>query len=324
MSRTVLRPEALRPGDRIGICAPASAPNDPTRLDVGFEAMKKLGFEPVLATNARKKLGFLGGTDQERADDLHELFADPSIKAIVCERGGYGTTRILRLLDRELIRANPKIFVGYSDTTALSAFFFDQCGLVSFYGPMVAVEFYKGASPFILDSFLKMLTGSKPYGPLGAPEGWPKSDTLVGGVAKGRLAGGCLTLFEATLGTPWQTSFRDSIFFWEEIDSEPYQLDRTLTHMLEAGVMDGVLGIAVGECVGCEHEVGRSGYDNCQSFRDVVLERFGGLGVPIVTGLPFGHGNEKATIPYGVEATLDGNTGELIITEAAVVESYMA
>lgn len=315
----IIKPKALKLGDRVGICAPASSPNDPNRIDAGVEAMRKLGFDPVLAPNARVKLGFLGGTDQQRADDLHTLFADPAIKAIFCLRGGHGTTRILHLLDAKLIAAHPKIFVGYSDTTALSAWFFKNAGLVSFYGPMVAVEFYKGATPYILDSFMRAMTTAKPYGPLGKPAGWTLTETLAGGKARGRLIGGCLTLFECLLGTPNQVSFRDSIFYLEDIGGEPYQTDRTLTHLLAAGVLEGVRGIVVGECVDCEHVTGRSGYENCQDLRTVIRERLGPLGVPILFGAPFGHGDEKATIPYGVEAELDADKGELTITEAALL-----
>jgi len=312
------KPKALHPGARVGVLAPASAPKDPTALDRGLAALAGYGWEPVVGRHARNKLGFLAGTDYERASDLHDFFLDPTIEAIFCARGGYGTTRLLKLLDRKTIAENPKIFVGYSDTTALSAFFFEQCGVLSFYGPMVAVEFAKGATPFIESSFRRAMTLAAPYGPLGRPEGWELVDVVRGGIAEGVLTGGCLTLFESLLGTPYQVSLRDRIFYFEDIDSEPYQTDRMLTHMLDAGMFDGVRGIAVGECVGCEHEVGRSGYDNCQSLRDVISERLGPLGVPIVMGLPFGHGKEKATIPYGVAGMLDGDAGELIITEAVL------
>ncbi len=314
----ILKPRALRPGDRVGIVAPASAPNDPGRIEPGLEALRALGYEPVMAPNARRKHGFLGGTDAERLEDLHTMFSDDSIRAILCLRGGYGTTRLLGRLEADLIRRNPKIFVGYSDTTALSAFFFSECGLVSFYGPMVAVEFYKGATPFILESFKRATTQPEPYGPLGRPEGWTQTETLVAGKARGLLVGGCLTLFESLLGTPWQVNFRDRIFYWEDIDAEPYQMDRTLTHFLDAGAFEGIRGFAIGDCVGCEHETGRSGYENCQSFRDVLLDRLAPLGAPLVVGLPFGHGKEKATLPYGVEAVLDADNGELIITESAL------
>lgn len=315
-----IKPGVLRPGDRIGIVAPASAPYDPARFDNGLAYIRKLGFEPVEAPNARKRLGFLAGSDQERADDLHAVFSDPTIRAVVCLRGGYGTTRILRLLDPGVFRKNPKIFVGYSDITAISAFLLEKCGLVSFYGPMIAVEFAKGPTPFTEASFLRMLTKAEAYGPLGMPEGWAIRETLQGGKAEGELVGGCLTLFHSLIGTPYQVSLRDRIFYFEDLDSEPYQTDRVLTQFLEAGCMDGVRGIVVGECVGCEHVEGRSHYDNCQSFREVILERFGPLNVPIVFGVPFGHGDEKATIPVGVRALLDGDAGELTITEPAVCE----
>ena len=313
------KPKAIRPGDRIGIVAPASAPNDPNRLDIGMEGFRQLGFEPVVAPNGRKKLGFLGGTDQERADDIHTMFSDPTIAGIVCARGGYGTTRMVDLLDPEIIAKNPKVFVGYSDISTLSAFFYEQCDLVSFYGPMIAVEFAKGPTPFVQESFLRMLTRPEPYGPIGAPEGWTLKKTLVGGKVSGEIAGGCLCLFESVLGTPFEVKMRDKIFFFEDIDAEPYQMDRSLTHLLYAGFFEGVRGIAIGECAGCEHVEGRSGYDNCQSLEDVIRDRLEPLGVPIVMGLPFGHGTEKATLPYGVQATLDADACELIVTEPAVV-----
>jgi muramoyltetrapeptide carboxypeptidase len=313
-----VKPRALKPGDRIGVVAPASAPYDPARYDKGLEALRNLGFEPVEAPNLRRKLGFIAGTDQERADDLHAMFTDPSIAGIVCLRGGYGTTRMLHLLDAEVLAENPKVFVGYSDITAVNAFLLDRCSMVSFYGPMVGVEFACGPTPYTEAAFLGMLMNPEPYGPLGIPDGWTLREPLQGGKGEGILAGGCLTLFEALLGTPWQISFKDRIFYFEDLDSEPYQTDRMLTHLLAAGVLDGVRGIAVGECVGCEHEEGRSHYDNCQSMREVLIERLGPLGVPIVYGTPFGHGDEKATIPLGVSALLDGDSGELVVTESAV------
>lgn len=313
------KPRALKRGDRIGIVAPASAPFDPTRYESGFEGIRKLGFEPVFAPNARKSLGFLAGTDQERADDLHTMFADPSIAGMICLRGGYGVTRILDLLDADLIRRNPKIFVGYSDITALNSFLLTECDMVSFYGPMIAVEFSKGPTPFTEASFLRMLTCAEPYGPIGQPEGWTLRETLQGGQAEGTLIGGCLTLLQSLIGTKYQVPLRDAILYFEDIDSEPYQSDRVLTHLLASGMMDSVRGVVVGECLDCEHIEGRSHYDNCQSFREVILERFGPLGVPILFGTPFGHGVEKATMPLGVRARIDADASELIITESAVL-----
>ncbi|AXA37432.1 MAG: peptidase U61 [Candidatus Sumerlaea sp.] len=314
------KPRALRLGDRIGIVAPASAPYDESRYERGLDGLRRLGFQPVEAPHVRSRRGFLAGSDEERVADLHAMFADPTIAGIICLRGGYGATRLLPMLDADLIRNNPKILVGYSDITALNLFLLKECDLVSFYGPMAAVEFAVGPTIFTEACFRRMLTVPEPYGPLGLPRGWALRETLQGGVAEGELVGGCLTLVESLIGTPWQVSLRDKIFFFEDIDAEPYQMDRTLTHLLQAGVLDGVKGIAIGECVGCEHQEGRSHYDNCQTLREVLVERLTPLGVPIVYGVPFGHGTEKATIPLGVRARLDGNTGELYIMESAVVE----
>jgi muramoyltetrapeptide carboxypeptidase len=312
------KPAALRRGDRVAIVAPASAPYDEVRYERGLEGLRRLGFDAVEAPHLRARKGFLAGTDEERAADLEWAFSDPQVRGVICLRGGYGATRLLRLLDPALFRANPKVFVGYSDITALNVFLLEKADMVSFYGPMAAVEFARGPTPFTEKSFLSMVTQARPAGALGRPEGWQVTQPLQGGVAEGELVGGCLTLFESLAGTPWQVSLRGRIFFFEDIDSEPYQTDRMLTHLLDAGVLDGVRGIAVGECVGCEHEEGRSHYDNCQTLREVLCERLGPLGVPIVYGIPFGHGEEKATIPLGVRARLDANAGELVILESAV------
>lgn len=312
------KPKALQHGARVAIVAPASAPYDETRYERGLEGLRKLGFEPVEAPHLRARKGFLAGDDEQRAHDLHWAFSDPTIDGIICLRGGYGATRLLPLLDATVFRENPKVLVGYSDITALNVFLLEKANLVSFYGPMAAVEFAVGPTAYTEHSFMKMLTQPEPYGPLGRPEGWTLTETLQGGTAEGELVGGCLTLFEALAGTPWQINMRDRIFFFEDIDSEPYQMDRTLTHLLQAGVLEGVRGVVVGECVGCEHEEGRSHYDNCQTLREVLYERLAPLGVPIVYGIPFGHGNEKATIPLGVRARLDADAGELVILESAV------
>lgn len=310
--------KSLRPGARVAIVAPASAPYDQTRYDRALEGLRRVGLEPVEAPHVRARKGFLAGEDEERISDLHWAFSDITIDGVICLRGGYGATRLLPRLNPDVFRKHPKVFVGYSDITALNVFLLQEAGLVSFYGPMAAVEFALGPTPYTEKCFLRILTQAQPFGPLGRPEGWSLTETLQGGCAEGELVGGCLTLFEALLGTPWQVSLRDRIFFFEDIDAEPYQMDRTLTHLLQAGVLDGVRGIAVGECVGCEHEQGRSHYDNCQTLKEVLVERLSPLGVPIVYGIPFGHGDEKATIPVGVQARLDGDLGDLVILEHAV------
>lgn len=312
------KPCALQPGDRVAIVAPASALYDETRYEKALQGLRRLGFEPVAGPHWDARLGFLAGSDSARAEALHAVFRDPSIAGVVCLRGGYGATRLLPLLEPRLFHAHPKIFVGYSDITAINLFLLERADLVSFSGPMAGVEFASGPTPYTEVSFLRMLTEPVPYGPLGKPEGWALAEPLQGGIAEGQLAGGCLTLVESLLGTPWQVNFRDRIFFFEDIDSEPYQIDRALTHLLQAGALEGVRGIVVGECVGCEHVPGRSHYDHCQTLREVLCERLGPLGVPIVFGLPFGHGQEKATLPLGVRAKLDADRCELVILERAV------
>jgi muramoyltetrapeptide carboxypeptidase len=276
-----------------------------------------------------------------------KMFADRHVKAILCVRGGYGTARLLPLLDYRVIRRNPKIFVGHSDITALHCALLTKANLISFHGPMLNSDFAKEDMPdFTRQSFLRTLSPgpSDNPSPVGRErvtegrvreqrewrgaggEGWTGNISagyrgktvrvLRRGLASGQLIGGNLTLLCTTIGTLWQPTFRDRILFLEDLGEQPYRFDRMLTHLLNCGLLQQVAGIAVGINRDCEDPKAKGEY--CQSLDDVLKERLLPLKVPVVTGLPFGHVPFNATLPVGSRATLDANSGALILTEPAV------
>jgi muramoyltetrapeptide carboxypeptidase len=316
---SVIKPPRLSPGDTIALVAPASAPPDPKAIDRSVEVLEHLGFKAKLASNVRKRWGFLAGSDRERAGDLMKVFADRKVNAIVCVRGGYGSSRLVPLLDYRTIRANPKIFVGYSDITSLHCAFLVHSGLVSFHGPMLNSDFIKKDFPdFTLQSFLRTLMKPSAAGSIRAGYKGKSISILRRGMASGRLIGGNISLLCATLGTPCQPSFRNSILFFEDLDEVPYRFDRMLTHLLNAGLLQQVAGIAIGVNANCFDPKAKGAREYRQTLEDVFRERLLSLKVPIVSGLPFGHIPLNATLPVGTRVTLDAVKGDLVISEPAV------
>ena len=314
-----IKPRHLSPGETIGIVAPASAPPDPKAIDRSVAVLEGLGFKVKLAPNARKRRGFLAGSDRERAADLMKMFQDARVKAILCVRGGYGTARLLSLLDFPTIARNPKIFIGYSDITSLHCALLAKVNLVSFHGPMLNSEFVKKDLPdFTLQSFSRTLMRASAPG--GICQGYKTKTVSIlrRGTAAGRLIGGNLSLLCTTLGTPYQPSFKDKILFLEDLDEPPYRFDRMLTHLLNAGLLQQVAGVAVGLNKNCKDPKARTAAEYRQTLEDVLKERLLPLKVPVVAGLPFGHVRHNATLPIGVRATLDAERGDLAINEAAV------
>ncbi len=313
------RPSRLNLGDTIGVVAPASPPPDPKSIDRGVAVLEGLGFKVRLASHARRRSGFLAGSDRERGSDLMKLFLDPKVRAIICVRGGYGAGRLLSLLDYEAIRAHPKIFVGYSDITALHCALRSRSRLVSFLGPMAGADFAEPGLPeFTVRSFLRTVTQPTPPGSICQGYSGKKVTVIRRGRVSGPLVGGNLSLLCASLGTPFQPPFRKNILCFEDIGEPPYRIDRMLTHLLQAGLLQQVAGIAVGINRNCQ-DPNVAGSEYRQTVEDVLRERLLPLKVPVVTGLPFGHVRCNATLPLGVQATLDADAGDLRITQAAVI-----
>jgi muramoyltetrapeptide carboxypeptidase len=300
--------------------APASAPTNPKNIDLALGALAKLGFKAKPATHLRKRLGFLAGSDRERAEDIMEMFAHQAVKGIICFRGGYGAARLLPLLDYRTIRQNPKIFIGYSDITSLHAAFLAKASLVSFHGPMLNSDFLKDNVPdFTLQSFLRTLM--QPSAPGSVCKGYKKKTVRVlsPGSASGPLVGGNISILCASLATPYQPSLKGAILFLEDLNEEPYRFDRMLTQLLNAGLLQQVAGVAVGINRNCKDPKTKNCTEYRQTLEDVLKERLLPLNIPIVAGLPFGHVRHNATLPVGVLAKLDGDKGDLLICEPAVL-----
>jgi muramoyltetrapeptide carboxypeptidase len=315
---TFHKPERLCHGDTIGIVAPASAPSDPAAIDAGAAALEYLGFKPKLADHVRNRTGFLAGDDRDRAADLMAMFTDPEVKGIICLRGGYGSARLLNRLDYRLIRRHRKVFAGFSDITSLHAALQRKVKTISFHSPMLNGGLAAEAlDEFTRAAFLRTVMEARPAGSICAGLEKKAVSTVVCGVAEGRLAGGNLSILCASIGTPFQPVFKDQILFFEDVGEKPYRLDRMLTQLLNAGLLQQVAGVAVGVNSDCEDPLPAPA-EYRQSSSDVIAERLGSLRVPVVTGLPFGHVKLNATLPLGVMAKLDGDNGDLIITEPAV------
>jgi len=315
----LIRPKRLGAGDTIGIIAPASAPPDPKTVDRSVAALEQLGFKVKLAPNVRKRHGFLAGSDRDRAGDLMRMFTNRHVDVILCLRGGYGTARLLPRLDYGVIQRNAKIFVGYSDITSLHCAFLKKAGLISFHGPMLNSDFVKPDMPdFTLKSFLRTLTQAAAPGSICQGYRGKTVKILRGGIVRGSLIGGNLSLLCTTLGTPWQPSFKKRILFFEDIGEQPYRMDRLLTQLLNCGLLQQVAGIAIGINAECSDPKATGAKEYRQTIEDVIKERLLPLKIPLVTGLPFGHVPHNATLPIGAEAILDAKNGDLLFPDPAV------
>ncbi|MCM2580187.1 S66 peptidase family protein [Streptomyces meridianus] len=297
------RPRALRAGDRVAVVAP-SGPVPRERLDAGLDFLRGWGLVPVAATHTldrHPRFGYLAGTDEARARDLQDAWCDPSVAAVLCARGGYGAQRIVDLLDWDALRAaGPKAFVGYSDVTALHEAWATRLGLVTLHGPMPA------SVSFLEDTPSREQLRQALFEPL-EPRVLtsPEARTMVPGRASGITLGGCLSLLAAELGTPHaRPGAAGGILLLEDVGDRPYALDRMLTQLLRAGWLDGVAGVALGSWEDC---------GPYEEVRSVLLDRLGGLGVPVVEQIGFGHCASTATVPLGVPAVLDAEAGTLTV-----------
>lgn len=318
----MIKPQALSPGDTIGVVAPSSPPKDPNEIDRGIAALKTLGFKVRLGKAVRKRTGYLAGSDNERANDINSMFADPTVDAVMCLRGGYGSPRILDLIDYQKIKKHPKIFCGFSDITALHLAIQKKVGLCTFHGPTVLSGFAKNpTSAYTVGSFLKAVCTPSPIGDIGIgfpKKQYPKPVTICKGRASGKLLGGNLTLITSLVGTQYQPSFSGSILFLEDINEPIYKIDRILTHLLHAGVLKGVRGVALGIWSGCEGDNKQKGEKKI-SLADMFADKLSVLKIPIVLGLPIGHIDDYTTLPYGVRAELDAGARTLVVKESGVI-----
>lgn len=313
-----IKPGRLKPGDKIGLVSPAGFISE-EELNDSITNLSNLGFNPVAGKYALNRSGYLGGTDKERAEDLNSMFADKTIRGIVCTRGGYGAARMLPYLDYDIIKNNPKPLVGYSDITVLISALYAKTGLVSFHGP-VGISTYNDYS---VNHFRNVLMNPAPVyemsnPPLAADE-QSQIYTINTGKAEGILYGGNLSLVVSLIGTEYDTDTSGCIIYLEEVGEEPYRIDRMLTQMIQAGKFAKAAGVAIGVFSKCEPKPSQSGISNSFTLREVLSDRLYPLGIPVVYGLSFGHITNKFTIPTGIKARLNTEAATLTLLEPAVV-----
>jgi len=317
----IIRPRVLHEGDLVGVITPSSYVSDPDRLALVETTIKYFGLRARMGKNVGKRAGYLAGSVEDRLQDLHEMFRDPEVKAVFAIRGGYGAAQLLDGIDYDLIRRNPKIFVGYSDITALHLAIGKRTGLVTFHGPVVL----SGFSAYTQEWFRKAMFSPEPLGAVTNP---PESNllrpahplrTVRPGKGRGRLIGGNLTLISTTMGTPYEIDTRGRLLFIEDVGEEPYRMDRMLTQLRLARKFDGVAGVIFGECHECTPREFQPSFESTFSLGEIVDRILGKLDVPVLSGLTFGHTDDQLTLPEGVMATLDAGKQELVIEESATV-----
>ncbi|MDI9636832.1 LD-carboxypeptidase [Kamptonema cortianum] len=297
----------LEPGSKVAIISPASgkelSADDQSRI---LGRVAALGFVPVPAPNFGRTYAYLGGTDQQRADDVNWAFANTEIAGVMPVRGGYGCTRILSLLNYELIRKNPKILIGYSDITALAVAITQKTGLITYHGPVLESSDSEFSWRWMVSAITHGFTLVEFKNPVTESQNL-QLRTLVSGVSEGELTGGNLTVLAAMCGTEYQLSSKGKIVFLEDIREAPYRIDRMLTQMRESGAFDGARGFVLGQWTDCDDPEKPDAW----KVEDVVRDRIASLGVPVLAGAAIGHIRDKWTVPIGARARLDATEKRL-------------
>jgi muramoyltetrapeptide carboxypeptidase len=315
--RPLLRPKRLVAGDTVGLVLPATAAFESDEIAFAKEQFEALGFKVKIGRHAYDRWGYFAGHDRDRAADINDMFADDAVAAVVCYTGGWGSPRVLPLLDYDLIARKPKVLIGYSDITALINAVHQRTGLVTFHGPVGGSTF----EPYTLDNFKRVVMTAEPAGLLAAP---PKKPTdlvdrvnrvvrLAPGKTTGPIVGGNLTMVASLMGTPFELETAGAILVLEDVHEELYRVDRMLTQLALGGRFDRIAGFVFGRCSQCEVK------GPTLSLEEILRDRFGSLGVPALSGLSFGHIEQKLTLPIGIAATLDADAGTLTVDESAVL-----
>lgn len=304
---------ALKIGDTIGLIAPSS-PTSLENIEKAKKTINDMGFKVKMGKSPYERYGYLSGSDEIRANDINNMFKDTEVDAIICLRGGYGTPRILDLIDCGIIRENPKIFVGYSDITALHIAFTQISNLVTYHGPMVTSDIIGNFSDFSKDSLFNMIMNTKRVEKIANPQG-EEILTIKGGIAEGSIIGGNLSLIVATIGTPYEIDVKDKILFIEEIGEEPYSIDRMLNQLRLSGKLQEASGIIFGDFKGCESKK----HDESLTLEQVITDLVKEAGKPTIFNLKAGHCEPMLTLPFGIKARLDADKGELLILEDSVL-----
>lgn len=314
----LLFPNRLSPGDTVGIVSPSSAIFETEPYEVAVESMEALGLKVKLGEHVNNRYGHLAGSDLERAGELNAMFKDPAIDAIIALRGGSGAARILDKLDYTAIAENPKIFIGYSDITALHLAIFEKTGLVTFHGPLAvskwnqfAVDYFKRLL-FEVDSIFYENPKDK-NGQLAQTN--DRIRTITPGTATGQLLGGNLSVLTGIMGSEFfPTNWNKKILYLEDVGEPIYAVDRMMSQLKLGGVLDGISGFVFGKCTNCNPG---SGYGSL-TLEEVIDHYIKPLGVPAYSGAMIGHIDNNITVPNGIKAEIDGDEGTIRMLEAAV------
>lgn len=301
-----VKPRALKRGDVVGVLAPAAAV-EREYLERGVSALSAMGFRVRVSERTLDRDAILAGADRERAGEVQAFFADREVRALFAARGGYGCGRLLPLLDFEAIARTPKPFIGFSDATFLLNALLERSRMVTFHGPMVAMDFARGLTPRSLEHMRRLLTGELSGFEMRARE------AVHPGSAEGELMGGCLSVVTAMMGTPWAPAFDRKILFLEDVGEKAYRVDRMLVQLRQAGVLKRCAGIVIGAVRpvnGDEREA--------RLIARFVAEQTRDLGCPVLFGIEAGHGTENLTLPLGVRAAIDAKARRLVVMEGAV------
>jgi muramoyltetrapeptide carboxypeptidase len=305
-----LKPARLKPGDTVGLVNPASS-LDPE--DVGFakQELARLGLNVKVAPHVNDQYGYLGGRDADRATDVNVMFGDPAVKALIAMRGGWGCNRILPLLNYELIRNNPKIIIGYSDITSLLLGIYAKSQLVTFHGPVGTSNW----NPFSVNYFKQILFNAEAVKLQNSgASSQVRVSTITAGKARGKLVGGNLSVLTAMIGSPYLPAWDQTILFVEEVGEEVYRVDRMLTQLKLAGILDQIAGFIFGQCTDCDPEEPAQSL----SLGQVLMDHIRPLKIPAWYGSMIGHIKDKFTVPVGVDVEIDANTGTIQLLEPAV------
>lgn len=317
-TKNIIKPPRLKQGDMIALVTPGSYITEQEKEE-SIKSLRSLGFYVTYSDRLMQKNGYFSATDEERATDLNEMFERKDVQGIMCARGGYGGARILPFLDYDLIENNPKPLIGFSDVTALQYAIYKYSRLITFHGPVSISTFSK----FSVRNFDKVLmdptfeleltnsTTGNNYNPYGIT-------VISEGIAEGELIGGNLSIAVSLIGTEYDVDYSGKIIFLEEFIEEPYRIDRMLTQMIQAGKFEDAAGIALGVFKLCEPNKTNPSFKGSFTLMEVLKDRLGNLGIPVIYGLSFGHVVDKFTLPVGVKAELKTETQQLKLLESAV------
>ena len=309
-----LKAPRLRRGDCIGIVSPASAPSAQEKIDKGLRSLEGLGYRVKVGRHVMDEHGYLAGSDEHRAEDFNEMLRDRTVKAIIAVRGGYGTPRILQLVDYAAVRRTPKIIVGYSDLTALQLALYRKTGLVTFSGPMLGVEMWDSIDPYTEEHFWRLVTSPSKAGALENPDG-ERMSGHNSGKARGTLLGGNLSLLMSLLATPYAPNLQSAILAVEDVDELPHRVDRMFTQLFLSGILRRIAGLVLGKFTDCVPSDPSKPHLTVERVIDEMLQR---VQCPVLGNVQFGHIPRKLTLPLGVSTAIDSRSRCLNILEGAV------